>query len=61
MQRLDEPLVPHEVTGHVHVPVVHQDPVLLQKEPNFQQGHTWNSNKPRLHKHHSQSVVRHVL
>lgn len=34
MQRLYEPLVTHEVAGHVHVPVVDQDPVLLQRQHN---------------------------
>lgn len=32
MQRLHKPLVTHEVAGHVHVPVVDQDPVLLQQQ-----------------------------
>lgn len=34
LQRLNEPLVPHEVAGHVNVPVIDQDPVVLQKERN---------------------------
>lgn len=34
MQRLHEPLVTHEVAGHVHVPVVDQDPVFLQRQHN---------------------------
>lgn len=31
VQRLDEPLIAHEVTGHVHVPIVDQNSVLLQR------------------------------
>lgn len=34
LQRLDKPLIPKEVTGHVHVSIIDQDPVLLQIQHN---------------------------
>lgn len=33
MQSFHKPLVAHEVTGHVHVSVIDQDAVLLQRTP----------------------------
>lgn len=58
MQRLHEPLVTHEVAGHVHVPVVDQDPVLLQRQHNHSNSDNSDNNHNNNHNNNIITISR---